>query len=83
MPVTHVPNFSKFDFVRKAREEGINQVVRRQLERRFGPLPDSITNRISELSGPETAKLSLDILDARSLQDLFADSGQCYDAKPR
>jgi len=84
MPVTHVPDMSKYDFVRKARQEG-RQEGRREgmrefahtlLEKRFGRLPDSIVKRLAELSDIESQKLASDLLDARSLQELFGDSSQ-------
>lgn len=45
------------------RQEGIESVVLRQLERRFGPLPSSITARIDSLPEQQLGDLAVALLD--------------------
>jgi hypothetical protein len=55
-------------------EEGLRQgerrVVQAQLDRRFGPLPPEIRIRLESLSLEELDEVSLQLLDAKSLDDL-------------
>jgi predicted transposase YdaD len=52
-------------------QEGIS-ILRRQMEKRFGPLSPAIEERLSGLSIAELEDLSLRVLDAQSVNDLFA-----------
>lgn len=66
-------------YVEQGLEQGIGLgealVLKRQLARRFGPLPDALLQRID--SAPrEHLELWLDrILEAASLDEVFADAG--------
>ncbi len=58
----------------KKREEGVligmQQLILRQLEERFGPLPDAVRKRLDAIhSKEELNRLASSILMARSLQD--------------
>jgi hypothetical protein len=52
-------------------QEGIS-ILRRQIEKRFGPLPPTMDERLTGLSIPEFEDLSLRVLDAQSVDDLFS-----------
>ena len=51
-------------------QEGIS-ILRRQIEKRFGSLPPALEERLASLSIAELEDLSLRILDAQSVNDLF------------
>jgi predicted transposase YdaD len=51
-------------------EEGLT-ILRRQINKRFGPLPASAEERLIKLSVGEIEDLSLRLLDARSVDELF------------
>jgi hypothetical protein len=58
------------------REEGMRQegevfVLRRLIEKRFGALPNWADTRLTQLSLAELDDLSLRVLDAASLDELF------------
>jgi len=59
---------------REGRVEGVRQVVQLQLEKRFGRLPAPIVKRLAELSDVQVRALALEIIDAKSLKELFASS---------
>ncbi len=52
-------------------QEGIF-ILRRLIEKRFGPLPPAIDERLAGLSIAELEDLSLQVLDAQSVNDLFS-----------
>jgi predicted transposase YdaD len=54
--------------------EGIREVVRLQVEKRFGRLPASVTRRLAKLSDAKAKELALAIIDAKSLKELFGSS---------
>jgi len=56
----------------EGRVEGERKVVIRQIGKRFGNLPDWAKQRIDTLSGPELESLELRLLDASSIEELFA-----------
>jgi hypothetical protein len=51
--------------------EGERAVLRRLIERRFGPVPDWAETRLATLSSEEVDDISARILDAQSLEQLF------------
>lgn len=55
----------------KGRREGTVALLTRQLERRFGALPDSVKDRIAAADTPELEEWSLRVLDAGSLDDVL------------
>lgn len=61
---------------REGKQEGLQQgelaILRRQLAKRFGPPPAWVEERLAKLSGDELADLSLRLLDARSVDELFS-----------
>jgi predicted transposase YdaD len=61
---------------RKAKNEGVQEgeqkILLRQLARRFGALPEAVTARVMRASGEELERWSDRILDAASLDDVFA-----------
>jgi predicted transposase YdaD len=51
-------------------QEGIS-ILRRQIEKRFGPLPARAEEHLTRLSIAELEELSLRVLDVKSMDDLF------------
>lgn len=51
--------------------QGQQEIIRRQLEKRFGALPDWAESRLSSLSGSELDDLAVRLLDTPRLEDLF------------
>lgn len=47
-------------------------MLHRLIEKRFGPLPASAENQLTRLSIAELEDLSLRVLDAKSVDELFA-----------
>ena len=45
--------------------------LRKQLQKRFGRLPASVTKRVAALSRAEAEELAMAVLDAKSLKELF------------
>jgi hypothetical protein len=56
----------------QGRVEGEQTVVMRQIEKRFGPVPAWVRQRIEAMPAPKVEETALRLLDARSLEDLFA-----------
>ena len=52
-------------------KKGELTVLRRLLEKRFGPLPEWAEERLASRSASELEDLSLLVLDAQSLEDLL------------
>jgi hypothetical protein len=46
-------------------------ILRRQLNKRFGPLPAGVEERLAQLSTTELEDLSLRLFDAQSIDELF------------
>jgi len=61
--------------MRKSRKEGLQEgeltILRRQIAKRFGPLPARLDKKLAKLSRPELEDLSLRLFDAKSINDLF------------
>ena len=55
----------------KVTREAVLAVLSRQLERRFGPLDSSVTERLWKASAPELERWTDRILDARTLDEVF------------
>ena len=56
---------------RKGKLEGELTVLRRLIEKRFGPIPAWAEERLAARSAPELEELSLRVLDAQSIEDLL------------
>jgi hypothetical protein len=52
-------------------KRGELNVLRRQIEKRFGPLPTGAEERLSKLTAAELENLGVRVLDAKTLDDLF------------
>jgi predicted transposase YdaD len=57
--------------IRQGRQEGRQDVLHRQLEKRFGHLPAWVETRLKSLSGADLDDLAVRILDAHRLEELF------------
>ena len=51
--------------------EGERKVLRRQIEKRFGPIPGWAEERLASRSAAELEDLSVRVLDAQSMEDLL------------
>lgn len=56
---------------KKGVQEGERNLLRRQIERRFGTLPAWAEERLAQLTLPEVESVGLALLDAKSLEDLL------------
>ncbi|MEO5333258.1 MAG: Rpn family recombination-promoting nuclease/putative transposase [Magnetococcus sp. YQC-5] len=72
MLATHVEKWSK-DIEQKGRHEGKAEMLTRQMQRRFGKLPDWANEKIAKAELSTLEEWSLRILDAPTLNMLFAD----------
>jgi len=65
--------------LQQGRQEGLQQgmqqegisILRRLIEKRFGPLPASAEDHLTRLSVAELEDLSLRVLDANGMDELF------------
>lgn len=57
--------------LQKGRQQEGLSILRRQIEKRFGPLPDWAQEHLTRLSIAELEDLSLRVLDANSMDELF------------
>ena len=57
-----------------AREEGRRDVVRMQLETRFGPLPPSVEERLNCASAEQINTFAIKVLICPSLEQIVRDS---------
>lgn len=57
---------------REGLQEGELTILRRLLEKRFGPLPSWASEKLAAMQGPQLEDLSERLLDAHSLEDLLA-----------
>ena len=57
--------------IRRGRLEGERTLVIRQIEQRFGSVPEWAQQRLVAMSAPEIEETGLRLLDARSLEDLL------------
>ena len=52
-------------------KKGELNILRRQIEKRFGPLPKQAEDRLSKLTAAELEDLGVRVLDAKALDELF------------
>ena len=57
----------------EGRQEGEATLLQRQLIRKFGPLPEALQQRITSATTAQLETWSLNILDATTLDDVFAE----------
>ena len=55
-------------------EQGVRRTLRHQLERRFGLIPLLVVDRLEDAGLSELETWSERVLDAKSLQDVFAET---------
>jgi len=56
---------------REGRQEGELVLLKRQLARKFGPLPDEAEQRLKAATSAQLETWSLNILDATTMEDVF------------
>ena len=56
---------------RRGHQEGERNLLRRMIEKRFGVLPESVSQRLDQLSDPELNDLGLRLLEVQSLEELM------------
>ena len=77
MPITEdIRNHKVFiremaEALHEGRQQGELTVLRRQMVKRFGPIPDWATDRLAKCTIPELEELSERLLDARNLEELL------------
>ncbi len=59
--------------MRKGHRDGEATILTRQLQRRFGTIPDWANEKLAKAEPPSLEEWSLRILDAQSLDDVFSD----------
>jgi hypothetical protein len=57
--------------IRQGRQEGRQAMLRRQLEKRFGPMPQWVEKRLASLNIDDLDEVAIRVLDASSFEDLF------------
>ena len=57
--------------IRQGRREEVLKILCSLVAKRFGPLPDSLDERLTNLSITDLEELSLRVLDARGIDELF------------
>jgi predicted transposase YdaD len=61
--------------IRQSRQEGLQEgrqaMLRRQLEKRFGPIPEWVEKRLAGLPTDDLDEVGVRLLDASSFEDLF------------
>jgi predicted transposase YdaD len=55
----------------EGRSQGRQEVLRRQLEKRFGALPKFVESRLGDLSASQLDDMVLRVLDATRIEKLF------------
>jgi predicted transposase YdaD len=55
----------------EGRQEGEVLILRRLIEKRFGPMPGWAAERLAVRTAPELEELSVRVLDAPTLEDLL------------
>lgn len=60
--------------LRQGRAQGIAAVLQRQLSRRFGPLPDDVTRRLSQATPEQLEIWAERVLEARSIDEVFVEN---------
>ena len=56
---------------KEGRQEGELTILRRQIEKRFGSVPNWAEERLEKLSAKELEDLSVRVLDAKSIESLL------------
>jgi predicted transposase YdaD len=59
---------------REGRQEGRQEILRRLLEKRFGPISKSVEARLASLSASELDAVAVRLLDAKRLEELFPET---------
>lgn len=58
--------------LRQAKDDGERRVIVRQIEKRFGPMPEWAAFRLDSMRAPELEELALRLLDVSSLNELLS-----------
>ena len=63
--------FTGLPLIRKGEQKALVEMLKRQITKRFGSLPNSVSERLSKASESELDEVSLRILDAKNTDELF------------
>jgi Domain of unknown function (DUF4351) len=63
-------------FVGHGERMALLRMANRQLEKKFGPLPSSVKERLETFSIAQLEQVLMDLLEAQSLKDLALDQSQ-------
>ncbi|MGH9608176.1 MAG: Rpn family recombination-promoting nuclease/putative transposase [Bryobacteraceae bacterium] len=58
--------------LQEGRQEGQREILRRQMEKRFGAIPNWVEGRLASFSESELDEFAMRLLDASRLEELFA-----------
>ncbi|MEO5333056.1 MAG: Rpn family recombination-promoting nuclease/putative transposase [Magnetococcus sp. YQC-5] len=64
--------------LQEGRQEGATRILTSLLQRRFGTIPDWVTEKITKAESPSLEEWSLRVLEATSLDSVFADQERHY-----
>jgi hypothetical protein len=79
----YIPSFVRSTWdeaIAKGRAEGEINLLARQLERRFGPLPNSVKKLLGQAEAETVEQWGLRLMDAHSIEDIF---GSALNQKPQ
>ncbi|SHI27121.1 DUF4351 domain-containing protein [Pollutimonas bauzanensis] len=71
MLTTHSKKDWGYQWRQEGQQEGVANMLERQMTRKFGSLPESVRQRLRQASAEQLEAWSLNVLDAAHLEDVF------------